>query len=141
MRSESPKARKRRLEAAPWRRQRVIDYPECWVCGTRDEDGKRRHPIVEQNQICVHEIANNAGMRQKFLDVACATLVLCWKCNLEVEDRTKWPESRQLWLLRENAPSDFDLVLYLEMTNPRAPKRIEMWKIDQWDGPELDIPE
>ena len=141
IKNESAKKRARREEAKPWRDQRVIDYPSCWICGTEDRDGKRIWPIREQNQICVHEIASHAGMRLKFLDKPCATLVLCWRCNLVVEDRSEWPEERQLNLLREKAPSDFDLRLYLELTNPRAPRRIEIEEIDFWDGPEWIIPE
>lgn len=82
--------------------------------------------------MCCHEIANGPD-RFAALDKPFAILVLCWFCNgHEVEDRAKWPESRQLAVLKRCSPGSYDLAKYLELTNPRAPKRITEEEVDIW---------
>jgi len=57
-------------------------------------------------------------------------LVLCWQCNSgPFQDRSEWPESKQLALLARRRPKDFDLAAYLELTSPNAPRRIEIHEI------------
>lgn len=64
------------------------------------------------------------------IDLAFATLVVCWKCNLEIEDRSIWPEARQLAILMSRAPDDYCLKSYNELVNPNAPNRIEQHEVD-----------
>ncbi|MEM1225968.1 MAG: hypothetical protein AAGJ40_09725 [Planctomycetota bacterium] len=125
---QSERTRDREAEARPWRQQRVKDYGKCWICGTCPE--KPIHPIADHNRICVHEIANVGGMRQRAMDKPFATLVLCWKCNLDVEG-PEWPEVRQLALLQSKVPEDYDLVAYNELVG-FGPNRIEQWEVDEW---------
>ena len=84
------------------------------------------------SRLCVHEIANGVN-RQAALDKPFALLVLCWYCNGHVvTDKGQWPEARQLAVLLEKAPEDYDLVAYNYLINPNAPKRIEQWEVDDW---------
>lgn len=123
MRGESDKARKRREEAAPWRRQRVIDYPVCWLCGD-----KRR--AVE-----IHEVARGSRSRHKSIDAPYATLVTCRQCHDEkLGDTKEWNEARQLALLKRMAPQDYDLAAYNFLVNENAPRRIEQHEVDAWEN-------
>jgi hypothetical protein len=82
--------------------------------------------------LAVHEIADGTH-RQKALDKPYAVLVLCWECNSgPFKDRTEWPESRQLALLARRRPRDFNLQAYLELTSPKAPRRIEIEEVLEW---------
>lgn len=82
--------------------------------------------------LAVHEIASGTH-RQKALDKPYAVLVLCWACNSgPFQDRSEWPESKQLALLARRRPKDFDLAAYLELTSPNAPRRIEIQEILDW---------
>lgn len=77
----------------------------------------------------VHEISRGRH-RQKALDKPFALLLLCrFPCHEEFGDAAKWPESRQLALLADRRLLDWDLVKYLEMTSPRAPRRIEIEEV------------
>lgn len=83
-------------------------------------------------RLAVHEIASGTH-RQKALDKPYAVLVLCWACNSgPFQDRSEWPESKQLALLARSRPKDFDLAAYLELTSPNAPRRIEIQEILDW---------
>lgn len=83
-------------------------------------------------KLAVHEIASGV-YRQKALDKPYAVLVLCWYCNSgPFQDRAEWPESRQLALLARRRPNNFDLAAYLELTSPRAIRRIEIAEVLQW---------
>ncbi len=88
--------------------------------------------MAELVRLAVHEIASGTH-RQKALDKPYAVLVLCWECNSgQFQDRSQWPESRQLALLARSRPKDFDLTAYLELTSPRAMRRIEIGEILDW---------
>jgi len=88
--------------------------------------------MPELASLAVHEIASGPD-RQKALDKPYAVLVLCWQCNSgPFQSRGEWPESRQLALLARRRPKDFDLTAYLELTSPRAMKRIEIEEVLQW---------
>ena len=119
MRNASPKRRRRNAEAKPVRDQLRADVLRCERCGTHR--GRRD----------VHEIARGVN-RAKALDKRFALLLLCLKCHYEFGNAALWPEARQLALLRKRRPADFDLVAYLELTNPRAPERITMEEISAW---------
>lgn len=86
----------------------------------------------ELARLAVHEIASGV-YRQKALDKPYAVLVLCWECNSgPFQNRAEWPESRQLALLARRRPRDFNLTAYLELTSPKAIKRIEIHEVMEW---------
>lgn len=130
MKSKSVTRRKREAEAKPFREKLVADAGECESCGCSPE---RRHGrMPELARLAVHEIASGPD-RQKALDKPYAVLVLCWQCNSgPFQNRGQWPESRQLALLARRRPKDFDLTAYLELTSPRAMRRIEIEEVLQW---------
>lgn len=120
MRNVSKKRAKREREAKPFRTALIARVGRrCEHCGS-------------ERRLGVHEIANAAD-RQRALDQAYAVLVLCWACNSgPFNAKGEWPESRQLALLKTRRPEDFDLKSYLELTNPRAPRRIELSEVLEW---------
>ena len=80
----------------------------------------------------MHEIANGP-LREKALDKLFALLVVCAYCNCyELTNKGKWPESRQLAVLKKKAPQNYDLHAYLMLTRPRALQRITQDEVDQW---------
>lgn len=78
-----------------------------------------------------HEIARGA-LRQKSLDKLFCLLCVCRRCHEELDSRKKWPEARQLAVLRHARPGDYDLVAYNELVNPRAPQRITETEVDHY---------
>lgn len=130
IRRQSSKARKRAAEAKPVRTYLIAESKACMICGASERNLKH-HPR-ETNQLCCHEIANGP-YRQKALDQPYAILVLCWHCNQhEVEDKAKWPEARQLALLRDRMSANYDLTAYNHLINPNAPRRIEPHEVDAY---------
>ena len=78
----------------------------------------------ELSQLCCHEILNGP-LRQACLDQPQSILVLCWLCNQEeVTNKQRWPEARQLAVLKYNSPEDYDLIAHNLLANPNAPNRI-----------------
>lgn len=115
---------KREAEAKPFRERLVASVGECENCGCLSKGRLSR--------LAVHEIASGVH-RQNALDKPYAVLVLCWQCNSgQFQNRAEWPESRQLALLARKRPGDFDLTAYLELTSPRAMKRIEIEEVLAW---------
>jgi len=122
--------RKRETEARPFRQQLVADVGLCENCGCSPSN--RRGKMSQMTELAVHEIASGSH-RQKALDKAYAVLVLCWECNSgPFQNRAEWPEARQLALLAMRRPQDFDLTAYLELTSPRAMRRIEIHEVMEW---------
>ena len=131
MKGISEKRLRRMEEAAPVRLELLARHDACMVCGHSPRRPWKDKPR-ECSQLCVHEIANGVN-RQKALDKPFACLVLCWYCNqYEMTNKRKWPEARQLAVLLKKSPNDYDLAAYLELTNPRAPNRIEQSEVDSW---------
>lgn len=130
MRQKSETRRKREADAKPFRAKLIADVGECENCGCSPINRQGRMP--ELTRLSVHEIASGPD-RQKALDKPYAVLVLCWECNSgPFQNRGEWPESRQLALLVRRRPKDFDLTAYLELTSPRAMRRIEIEEVLQW---------
>lgn len=100
------------------------------ICGASLARPRRDKPL-ECSQLCCHEIACGPH-RQKALDKPYAILVLCWLCNMEVTDKGKWPEARQLAVLREKRPERYDLTAYNNLVNPDAPRRITQDEVDDF---------
>lgn len=116
MKKMSDKARRRYQEAKPIRDDLRKSVGRCECCG--------RHGGV----LDVHEISRGAH-RQKALDKRFALLLLCRWCHEEFGDAALWPEPRQLALLAERRLTDWDLEAYLRMTDPWAPRRIELSEV------------
>jgi len=130
MRNKSVTRRERESEAKPFRDQLVADVGKCEHCGCSPTNRQGRMPAL--TRLAVHEIASGVD-RQKALDKPYAVLVLCWECNSgPFQNRAEWPEGRQLALLARRRPKDFDLTAYLELTSPRAMRRIEIMEVLQW---------
>jgi hypothetical protein len=103
----------------------------CWICGHGPSKPWVHRPR-EFSELSVHEISRGP-LRCKSLGKLFCLMVTCWWCNSRVlTERKQWPEARQLAVLLEKAPESFDLVAYLELTNPRAMQRITMEEIRQW---------
>lgn len=120
----------RESEAKPFRKQLIANVGQCENCGCSPSNRQDRMPKLAK--LDVHEISCGSH-RQKSLDKPFAVLVLCWQCNSgPFHDRGQWPESRQLALLAKKRPKDFDLTAYLELTSPRAMRRIEIHAVLEW---------
>lgn len=119
----SQKRRLREASARPVREALKESVARCEFCL------KPREPHL----LACHEIANGNGMRQKALDKPFAILVVCLEpwgqplCHATVQS---WSEAKQLALLYL-VSTRFDLQAYLELTSPRAPRRIEQRDVDQ----------
>ncbi len=130
MKAKSITRKNREAEAKPFRDKLVEDVGECENCGC--SPSKRNGRMPELTRLAVHEIASGVH-RQNALDKPYAVLVLCWECNSgPFQNRAEWPESRQLALLAQRRPKDFNLFAYLNLTSPRALKRIEISEITKW---------
>lgn len=136
MKKISENRRKRILEASPVRAALLAKHKECLICGHSPAFPWFNMPR-ECSQLCVHEIACGVH-REKALDKPYACLVLCWHCNGSVvTNKGIWPEARQLAVLLEAAPEDYDLPAYNFLVNPRAPNRIEHWEVERWTSPTM----
>lgn len=123
MKRISDKRRKRQAEAKPIRDALIKKVGECEICGASPKKPRRGLPW-QVSQLCCHEIANGPN-RQKALDKPFAILVLCWNCNgQKVTNKKDWPEARQLAVLAESRPEDFDLAAFNHLMNPNAPNRV-----------------
>lgn len=112
-------------EAKPVRDELISRVGCCEICGASPARPRRGVPL-DLSQLCCHEIANGP-LREKALDQPYALLVLCWYCNgHEVVDKSEWPEARQLAVLAESRPEDFDLEAFCYLMNPRAPNRVTL---------------
>lgn len=79
--------------------------------------------------LCCHEIACGSH-RQKALDKPFALLVLCSWCNCHVvTDKGKWPEARQLAVLKRRNPKDYDLDAYNTLIG-LGPSRITQEEVE-----------
>lgn len=127
MRAKSIIRKKREAESKPFRDSLIAAAGECENCGCSHTS--RRGRMSEMSKLAVHEIADGPH-RQRALDKPYAVLVLCWQCNSgPFKDRSEWPEPRQLALLARRRPEDFDLTSYLELTSPRAMRRITIEEV------------
>jgi excisionase family DNA binding protein len=121
MKRMSDKARARYSQAKPVRDGLRESVGLCEVCGSLPYFGNVA-------ALDVHEISRGVH-RQKSLDKLFALLVVCRLCHDKLGDAGQWPEARQLALLAERRLLDWDLQAYLELTNPRAPRRIEIEEV------------
>jgi|DEB0MinimDraft_10_1074344.scaffolds.fasta_scaffold256052_1 hypothetical protein len=130
MRRQSKKFQERSKQAKSTRDALIANAGSCMICGASPR--KPVHSFSALNQLCCHEIAGGP-LRQKFLDLPFGILVLCYYCNqYEVEDKGKWPQSRQLAVLLQKSPENYDLVAFNHAVNPNAPNRIEQYEVDKW---------
>lgn len=131
MRQVSKKRQARIRETQGLRRELRESVGKCEICGHSPSLPWRDKPADCSSLVC-HEISCGP-LRDKSLDKPYCILVLCSFCNQHVVTNMKeWPESRQLALLARSRPASFDLTAYLELTSPRAMKRIEIDEVLQW---------
>jgi hypothetical protein len=133
LRAVSLKRKASTKAARPIRLALIAKHHRCMVCGHSPQRPWRDKPR-ECSRLCCHEIANGAH-RQKAMDKPYAILVVCWWCNGEVvTNKREWPEARQLALLQDKAPEDYDLAAYNALVG-REPNRVTQEDVDQWrDG-------
>lgn len=100
--------------------------------GLREEVGHCEICETPHGILDVHEIGRGV-YRESCLGERCALLVVCRSCHDEkLSHVAEWPESRQLAILAGSRPLDFNLARFLEITTPRAPRRIEIAEITKW---------
>lgn len=121
MKRMSDKAKARYKEAKPIRDSLREFVGRCEVC-------LRPYLSTWTMPLDVHEISRGVN-RQKSLDKLFALLVVCRLCHGQLGDAKQWPEAKQLALLAERRLNDWDLEAYLQLTSPRAPKRIEIEEV------------
>lgn len=129
MKRWSDKRRVRNDEAREFRKKMVERADGCEICGCSASKPRWGRPSF-LSQLCVHEIANGPN-RRAAQDKQYATLVVCWGCNADLNNKgdDDWPETRQLALLAMARPYDFDLREYNALVNPRAPRRITLFEV------------
>lgn len=126
MRRVSKKRQTLMRTAKPIRDQLRKDVGRCEVCGKRPSE--MRGVPAEMRVLDIHEIGRGPS-RAACLDKLFALLVVCRSCHECLDSAREWPEARQLALLAEKRIVDWDLVAYLEVTSPRAPRRIELEEV------------
>ena len=120
MRQISKKRRALIKQVKPIRDGLREEVGHCEIC-------KSPHGILD-----IHEIGRGV-YREACLGERCALLVVCRCCHDEkLAFASEWPESRQLAALARSRPFDFNLTRFLEITTPKAPKRIEIHEVLQW---------
>ena len=116
MTPKSPKRTKRDREAKPFRDQLKASVGKCEICGCHGRG------------LDVHEICRGSH-REKAIDKPFAVLVVCRACHDKLGSAFFWPEARQLAIMAEKRLLSWDLKAYLEITSPRAKKRIEIKEV------------
>lgn len=96
--------------------------------GLREEVGHCEICKTHRGILDVHEIGRGV-YREACLGERCALLVVCRSCHDELGNTSKWTEARQLALLARKRHQDFNLQAYLELTSPKAPRRIEIAEV------------
>lgn len=129
MKRMSDKAKARYKEAKPIRDSLRESVGQCEVC-------LRPYLSTWAMPLDVHEISRGVN-RQKSLDKLFALLVVCRLCHGQLGDARQWSEAKQLALLAERRLHDWDLEAYLELTSPRAPRRIELEEVVEHMKPNL----
>jgi hypothetical protein len=108
----------------------VEEAAGCWICGHSPTNPWRSKP-AQLSVLCIHEIARGS-LRQKALDCGYACLVACFFCNqYEVHDRTKWPDAKQLAVLKLKAPDRYDLVAFNRLFHPVG-ERVSEAEVREW---------
>lgn len=122
MRRVSKKRQKRNAEVKEVRAAIVERRGTCAKCGARPGRG------FLSSLIC-HEIARGIH-RDNALDKPYAILVLCERCHHDIHNESGWSEARQLAMLQQCYPEDYDLAAYNTLINPNAPNRITQEEVD-----------
>lgn len=104
--------------------------------GLRAEVGRCELCGCSRGMLDLHEICRGVN-RSKALDKRFALLVVCRRCHEDLSSARVWPEAKQLAALAERRLFDFDLKVFLELTNPRAPKRVTLDEVLQYMSDEL----
>ena len=118
MRRQSKKTATREAEAKPILDALKAEVGRCEKCG------------LTRQQLEAHEIARGSH-RNKARGKRFATIILCPPCHDELGDTKAWPHARQLCILRQSRPDDFDLAAFNELMG-RGPQRITEADIAEW---------
>lgn len=111
------------------KRQELIKQVKPIRDGLRQEVGHCELCKTSRGILDVHEIGRGS-FRESCLGERCALLVVCRSCHDEkLSHVAEWPEARQLAILASSRPLDFNLARFLEITTPRAPRRIEIHEV------------
>lgn len=114
------------------KRQRLMRQVKPIRDGLREEVGCCEICGRSRCALDVHEIARGVH-REACLGERCALLVVCRRCHDDkLSHVAEWTEARQLAILAESRPLDFNLARFLEITSPRAPRRIEIDEVLAW---------
>jgi len=120
MRQISNKRRKLIKQVKPIRDELRDEVGHCELCG------------ISRGIVDIHEIGRGV-YREACLGERCALLVVCRTCHDEkLAFASEWPEAKQLAALARSRPYDFNLTRFLEITTPKAPKRIEIHEVLAW---------
>jgi len=117
MRCQSKKRRKLMVAAGPYRDKLIQATGHCQICR-----GRRK--------LSCHEILNGP-LREKVLTEPSCLLVVCWECNQELCNKTKWPLPRQLAVLKRTAPQRYNLERVLYLRNPNAPYAVTEAEVEE----------
>lgn len=104
--------------AGPYRDRLIRQTGRCQICRSRWK-------------LCCHEVLNGP-LREKVLTEPSCLLVVCWECNQELCDKTKWPLARQLAVLKRTAPKRYDLARVLFLRNPKAPYAVTEAEVEEY---------
>lgn len=114
------------------KRRALIKHVKPIRDGLRDEVGRCEICGISRGIVDIHEIGRGV-YREACLGERCALLVVCRTCHDEkLSYASEWPETRQLAALARSRPSDFNLTRFLEITTPKAMKRIEIEEVLAW---------
>ena len=117
MRRVSKKRQALMRKVKPMRDALRKEVGHCEICGTT------------RGTLDVHEIARGVH-RESALDKRFALLVVCRSCHDgKLSSAEEYPEARQLAILARSRPVDFSLSSYIELTSPKAPRRIEIAEV------------
>lgn len=128
MKQRSDKRRERAAEVKPLRESLIAETGKCMICGANESRPTRGLP-PQLSVLACHEILNGP-LRNKTLDEPCALLVVCWRCNQELNNKGLWPAARQLSVLLSKAPDRYDLKRFNLLRNPNAPNFVTQEEVD-----------
>ena len=127
MRWRSKKAAQRAKESKPIRDSLIAAAKECMICGASPR--KPKHPMTQLNQLCCHEISNGP-LRQSLW----TSLTASWFCVF-IAISASWDkplaQSRQLAVLMQKSPENYDLVAFNHLVNPSI-RHDEQHEVDAW---------
>ena len=109
MRHMSERTAARKAEESAFKRELFDELGACEICGHDPTLGSRGNMAWRME---LHHIARGIH-REKARVERCAVLLLCWRCHqLAVHGNADWPQWRQLAMLKQSRPGDYDLAAF-----------------------------